>query len=87
MQTIDTGYTSCINTFTAKYTHTQAQLLLFQIANSIILRMAKAPDVNFSVCLVATFKFLPSIDSQLISGTDGNLSGATLTILKLGLAL
>ena len=54
--------------------------MLFQITSSIIPRMAKAPDVNFSIFLVAAFKFLPSIDSQLISGTDGNLSGATLTI-------
>ena len=83
MQTIDTGYTSCINTFTATYTHTQAQLLLFQIAGSIIPRMAKATDVNFSIYLVASFKLLPSIESQLISGTDGNLSGATLTIATL----
>ena len=41
--------------------------------------VALTPDVSFGIFLAASLKFLSSIDSQLVSGGDGNSRGATFT--------
>ena len=41
--------------------------------------VALAPDVNLGIFFAASLKFVSLIDSQLVSGSDGNLSGATFT--------
>ena len=48
-----------------------------RIMYCIHVTMVSTPDVSFGIFFVASLKFVSSIDSQLVSGIDGNLSGAT----------